>query len=141
MFPESISDGFRVVTTSHGQGDSETTIPLGSWRKGGGLEGSKGHVYEYGSDWAGIWLKGRSSKRKLEALKPDFPDLKVMQAGEGETTAKVPFSVLDGILPLLGAKRRFKASEAQLAAARKGTAASPLIPKPEPPTATGPKTD
>jgi hypothetical protein len=141
MFPESISDSFRVVTTSHGQGDSETTIPLGRWSKGGGLEGSKGHVYEYGSGWAGIWLKGRTSKKRLEALKPDFPDLKVMQVGEGETTAKVPFSVLDGILPLLSAKRRFKASEAQMASMMKANEISKPSRFKKRPDATGPKTD
>jgi hypothetical protein len=64
-----------------------------------------------------------------------------MQIGDGETTAKVPMSVLDGILPRLGAKRRYKASEAQMAAARKATAASPIIPKPKPLTAAGPETD
>lgn len=141
MFPTTIENDYRVVTTRHGEGDSEVTIPLGSWRLGGGLAGKLGHVYEHGPGSAGIWLNGKKSKTRLEALRVDFPDLKIMQAGDTETTAKVPMSCLATLLPRLKAKRRFTASEAQMAAARKGTAASPIIPKPVDPTATEPKGD
>ena len=126
MFTETIAEQFRVVTTNYGQGDAEQTIPLGSYRKGGGMEGRKGHVYIGGIGWAGIWLKGGHSLRHLKALQADFPDLTIMQVGEGETTAKVPFSILGRILPLLGAKRRFKASNARLATLAKARLSSPI---------------
>jgi len=140
MFPTTIESKYRAVTTRYGEGDFEITIPLGSWRKGGGLAGKKGHVYVHGPGSAGIWLNGRSSRSKLEALRVDFPDLKVMQSGDGETTARLPISDLDRILPMLGAKRRFKASEAKLVACRKASAASPLIPGHGRHTTTRPKT-
>jgi hypothetical protein len=130
-FSAAIKENYRVVRTQHGVGeqDAEYTIPLGSWRKGGGLAGKLGHVYEHGPGSAGIWLNGRQSKSKLEALRADFPDLKIMQVGGMETTAKVPMSCLEAILPALNAKRRFKASSALLAAAEKGRLASPIAKK------------
>jgi hypothetical protein len=132
IFPSTVEENYRVVRTQHGEGegDAEYAIPLGSWRKGGGLAGKLGHVYEHGPGSAGIWLNGRQSKSKLEALRADFPDLKIMQVGDGSTTAKVPMSSLEAILPALKAKRRFKASSALLAAAEKGRLASPIGKKP-----------
>lgn len=126
MFNEAIAENYRVVTTRYGQGDEEQTIPLGSYRKGQGMEGRKGHVYVGGNRWAGIWLKGTHSLRLLENLQTAFSDLTIMQVGEGETTARIPFSDLDAILPMLGAKRRFKASNARLATLEKARAASPI---------------
>jgi hypothetical protein len=64
-----------------------------------------------------------------------------MQIGDGETTAKVPMSVLDGILPRLGAKRRYKASTAQMASMMKANEMSKPLRFKKRPDATGPETD
>lgn len=132
MFSDAIRAAYRVVETKHGGGDGEETIPLGSWRKGGGLAGSRGHVYEHGPASAGVWIIGQGPQRRMEALRVQFPDLRIMQIGAREGTFSVPMGNLDRLLPILKAKRRFKASEGQLAASRKGAAASPLIPKARP---------
>ena len=136
MFAEAIREAYRVVQTRHGSGETEYTIPLGSWRKKLNLkadqknlpwpgEGSRGHVYEYGQGWVGVWWKGRYSDL-IPPLRDKFPDLRVMQRGMGECTFRIPIENLDAILPILKAKRRFKPSEAKLAACQKASESSPV---------------
>jgi len=130
MFSDAIRAAYRVVETKHGGGDGEETIPLGSWRKGGGLAGSRGHVYEHGPGSAGVWIIGQGPRQRMEALRVQFPNLRILQVGSREGTFSVPIDDLDRLMPVLKAKRRFKPSEAKLAACRKASATSPLIPKP-----------
>lgn len=126
MFDETIEEKWRTVKTSYGLGDFEVTIPLGSWRKGGGLAGKRGHVYSCGKGWAGVWLNGGQLKSRIAALTADFPNLKVMQVGDGEMTFRVPTSDLGRLLPALGAKRRFVTSDAKKTALAKARMLSPL---------------
>lgn len=119
VFPQTVVENYRVVITRYGNGEFEETIPLGSWCKGGGLAGSKGHVYDYDKDWAGVWLVGRESAAKAAALMRDFPSIVPMQNGDGECTFRVPMTDLKALLPHLKAKRRFKTSEARMAAIQK----------------------
>ena len=121
-FSETIESAYRVVITRYGEGDSEETIPLGSWRKGGGLDGSKGHVYRFNPRTAGVWIKGQGPRQRMEALQVQFPNLRIMQVGCGEGTFSIPDSDLDRILPVLKAKRRPVMTEARLAAIEKASA-------------------
>jgi hypothetical protein len=111
MFDDAISAKYRIVKTNLG-GETEETIPLGSWRKGGGLEGSKGHAYKYGNGWTGVWIKCRGPRERMNQLRADFANLVPMQVGAGEGTFRVPDSDLDRLLPMIGAKRRRTMSEA-----------------------------
>lgn len=126
MFTQAIRDKYRVVRTQLGTGeeDAEYTIPLGRWRKGDGLAGKKGRVYLHGPQWAGVWLVGRSLKRRVERLRVDFPDLKIMQVGDGELTFRVPISDLGLLLPILDAKKRPVMTKGRLAALKRATAKS-----------------
>ena len=138
MFPPEIEAAYRVVETRYGKGDAERTIPLGSWRKGGGLAGKRGNVYEHGTETAGVWLIRLAAAAWVrEQLSPLFPNLVLMQDGDREATFRVPMNDLDRLLPLIGAKKRAKASEAVLATLAKARAASPIARKPENDVATG----
>ena len=123
---EDFADRYRVVKTTHASGDTETTIPLGSWRKGGGLEGSRGHVYHYGNGWAGIWTKGPNPRGKMDALRVMFANLVPMQVGAGEGTFRVPMGDLPRLLPILKAKRLRTMTEGAKNALVKARKASPL---------------
>lgn len=129
MFPSEIEAAYRVVETRYGNGESERTIPLGSWRKGGGLAGTRGHVYIHGPETAGVWFIRRTWPEFIATLRPEFPNLTMMQEAEGECTFSVPMSDLDRLLPLLKAKRRTVVSEALRNAAKQASKASPIIPK------------
>jgi hypothetical protein len=128
MFAEAIAQKYRLVRTQHGTGeeDAEYSIPLGSWRKGRGMEGSKGHVYEYGPGWAGVWIKGRSPGRKIAPLAIQFSNLRTMQVSDHEATFRVPIDDLDALLPILNAKRLPAMTEARKSALSKARQASPL---------------
>lgn len=104
-FPDHIRAKYRVVITRYGNGEFEESIPLGSWRKGGGLAGKKGHVYVKGEREAGIWLISGCICNKAAKLLAEVPSLTVMQCGDGEATMSVPWSDLELVLPLIGAKK------------------------------------
>lgn len=125
-FPEPIEKTYRVVKTSFGEGEFEETIPLGSWKKGGGLAGKKGHVYRYSYGWIGVWLIGRGAKRFAESLRSKAPNLTMMQEGDGEITFRIPDSELEAILPDIKGKRRTVVSEALKNAAQNARLSSPI---------------
>mgnify|MGYP001608490084 CR=1 FL=1 len=110
-FSAEVRDAYRIVTTRYGLGESEETIPLGSWRKGDGLAGKRGHVYLHGPNTAGIWLIGGRLDGKVDALHRLCPELAMMQRGFREMTLKCPISSLPHLLPALNAKRLKKLSD------------------------------
>src|SRR5262245_56670852 len=126
MFTDEIRANYRIVLTQYGNGESEETLPLGSWKKGSGLAGKSGHVYAKGKHEAGIWLIRRNWRPLVDDLMKLAPSLRILQPATGEITLAVSWIELPALLPVLGAKRRRKASAAQLAAAKKGYMASPL---------------
>jgi len=129
QFPDSIEATYRVVRTQHGIGeaDAEYTIPLGSWRKGRGLEGSRGHVYRYGHGWSGVWIKRLSPRRFIDGIRGQIPEMAIMQVGTGAATFRVPMDDLADLLPMLNAKRLRTTTDAMRNALAKARAASPLV--------------
>lgn len=126
MFPEHIEERYWVVKTNYSPGESEYTLPLGSWRKGRGLAGKRGHVYVKGDKEAGVWLIFGNVTHKLAELIAEFPTIKTMQCGDGEATFSIPWSDLDGLLPRIWAKRRSTSKGASPEALAKARASSPI---------------
>ena|SRR3990172_7785193 len=124
-FSDAIAKKYRVVTTTLG-GGTEQTIPLGVWKEGDGLEGHKGHVYDFGRGFAGVWIKTRFVESAIASLQARFPAIVPMQVGDGEGTFRIPMDDLDRLLPVLKAKKRRVASPAQLEAIRKARLALPV---------------
>ena len=115
-------EGYRVVKTKYGNGESEETIPLGRWKKNGGLAGKRGHVYVKSDTHAGVWLiSGRIHKLTAELI-ATIPSIEVMQCGDGEATLSIPWGDLPKLLPMIGAKKLRVASPATLDALARGRA-------------------
>lgn len=126
-FPQSVRDVYRVVETRYGNGEYEETIPLGSWRKGRGLAGRRGHVYIKGPKEAGVWLIHKQWPTVFADIQVSCPTAKLLQCGSGEMTFSVSWDDLDALLPFLGAKRLRAMTESQKAALAKARESSPIM--------------